>query len=491
MRHGTHIPRGLAAASLAAGLVLAGCGGGGGGGDSSAAGGGGTVTAADTTVGAITGFGSIIVNGVRFDDDGAAVSDDFGNLISSGDLRLGMTVEIHGAINDDGTGSASEITLFSELKGPVSDLDAAAGTFSVLGFEVVTDGETVFEDISGLDALADGDFVEVFGARSGNTITASRIEKKDPNTDADVRLRGQVENLDTATTSFTLGTVTIDYSTADVRPNLGALVDGAFVKVRSNALPNGDVIQASRVQVVGNLPFSIDDGGKIEIDGVVSDFSSISSFVVSGITVDATNATFLRGDASQVGNGTRLEVEGPFANGVLTAAKVKFEDGAGIDEFELHGAISNFVSLADFQVRGVTVDASGEVLFERGTADDVGDGRVVEVEGSVQASDSGTVLVASKLKFEDVSGGGGNDDNGGRGNGDDNSSGNGEFEFKGVISSIDGDTLVVDGRTVTIDSDTAFRRITQSQLVVGAFVEIKGELLADGSVTADRISLED
>ncbi len=486
MRHGTHFPRGLMAASLAAGLILAGCGGGGGGGDSSAVGGGGTVTAADTTVGAITGFGSIIVNGVRFDDDGAAVNDDFGDHLSSDDLRLGMTVEIHGKINDDGTGSASDITLFSELKGPVSDLDAAAGTFSVLGFAVVIDGETVFDDISGLDALADGDFVEVFGARDGNTITASRIEKKDPNTDADLRLRGQIENLDTAATSFTLGTVTIDYSTAAVRPNLGALEDGAFVKVRSDSLPNGDVVQATRVQVVGNIPFSIDDGGKVEINGVVSDFTSISSFVISGVTVDATNATFLRGDASQVGNGSRLEVEGPFANGVLTARKVKFEDGAGIDEFELHGVIDNFVSLADFQVRGVTVDASGDVSFERGTADDVADGRVVEVEGSVESSDSGTVLVASKLKFEDVSGGGGNDDNG-RGNGDDN----GEFEFKGTISSIDGDTLVVDGRTVTIDSETAFRRITQSQLVVGAFVEIKGELLADGSVNADRISLED
>ena len=51
--------------------------------------------------------------------------------------------------------------------------------------------------------------------------------------------------------------------------------------------------------------------------------------------------------------------------------------------------------------------------------------------------------------------------------------------------------LVVAGRTVIVDSDTVFRRITESQLVAGAFVEIKGDLQDDGSVIADRISLED
>ena len=505
------VPRGLTAAGLAAGLLLAACGGGGGGGDTIV--GGGTTTPSDTTVGAISGFGSIIVNGVRFEDNAARVSDDSGNSISSSALRLGMTVEIRGSIGDDGTGVASDISLFSELKGPVSDLDATAGTFSVLGFSVITDGETVFEDVADLSALANGDFVEVYGLRDGASVIASRIEKKDLTNSAEVKLRGQVSALDASATTFVLGTTTIDFGSAQVSPSVSALVDGAFVKVRSTSLPSGGVVEASRVQVVGNLPFSVDDGGKIEIEGVVSDFTSISEFVISGITVDASNATFLRGSASDVRAGTRLEVEGPYADGVLTARKAKFEDGSGIDEFELHGTVSNFVSLADFQVRGVTVDASGSVLFERGTADDVANGRSVEVEGSIETGDDGSVLVASKLKFEDVSGNGGrdddnsgsddngNDDNGngsGSGSGNDDngnsSSGNddrGEFEFKGVIDSVAGDVLVVAGRTVIVDSDTVFRRITESQLVAGAFVEIKGDLQDDGSVIADRISLED
>ena len=521
------VPRGLTAAGLAAGLLLAACGGGGGGGDTIV--GGGTTTPSDTTVGAISGFGSIIVNGVRFEDNAARVNDDSGNSISSGDLRLGMTVEIHGSIGDDGTGVANNISLFSELKGPVSNIDTAAGTFSVLGFTVVTDGETVYEDIPGLSGLANGDFVEVYGLRDGATVIASRVEKKDPAVAAEVKLRGQVSALDTDAATFMLGTTTIDYGSAQITPSINALTEGAFVKVRSSALPSGGVIDASRVQVVGNLPFSIDDGGKIEIEGVVSDFTSISGFVISGITVDASNATFLRGSAGNVRSGVRLEVEGPFADGVLTATKAKFEDGSGIDEFELHGVVSNFVSLADFQVRGISVDASGSVLFERGSAGDVANGRFIEVEGSVESGAGGTVLVASKLKFEDVSGrGDGDDDSGGgdnsgsggdddddsgdnsgsgsgnnAGNGSGNNAGNGdrggspgdddegEFEFKGVVASVAGNTLVVAGRTVIIDSGTVFRRITQPQLVAGAFVEIKGDLQGDGSVVADRISLED
>lgn len=480
------LSRGLAAASLAAGLLLTACGGGGGG-----SGGTGAATPSDATVGAITGFGSIIVNGVRFEDNAARVVDDDGSVISSGNLRLGMTVEVRGSIHDDGTGVANDVSLFSEIQGPVSDLDLAAGTFSILGFQVTVGSSTVFEDISGLSELADGDIVEVFGLRDGNAIEASRVEKKSPNAgNTLIKLRGQISNLSTSTTSFTVGAVTINYGSAEVRPSLGALTEGAFVKVRSTSAPVGNVVTASRVQVVGNDPFEFEHGGKSEIEGVVSDFVSIGQFVIAGVTIDASNATILRGTVGQLADGVRVEVKGVFTNGVLIASKVKFEDDDRIDEFEVHGPVSGFTSLASFVVRGVTIDASGaNVLFERGVAGDVADGRVLEVEGSMVAGVGGSILVASKVKFEDVSGGGSNSGSGNSGGGraDDLD----EFEFKGTVSSVAGTTLVVGGRTVTITDTTAFRRISEDQIVIGAFIEIKGDLQTDGSVIATRISLED
>jgi len=226
--------------------------------------------------------------------------------------------------------------------------------------------------------------------------------------------------------------------------------------------------------VVGSRPFGFADGGKSELEGVVSDFVSLSQFKVGGIAVNAANAIFVRGQSASIANGTRLEVKGIYNNNVITASKVKFEDGLGADEFELHGLVSNFTSLSNFVVRGVTVDASGTgVLFERGTASEVADGRELEVEGSIESTASGSILRASKVKFEDSTGGAG------------------EFEFKGSVISITGDTMVVGTRTVTLTSSTVFRRMTKAQIVAGAFLEIKGKLQSDGSVIAERISLED
>ena len=465
------IPRGLAVAGFAASLILTACGGGG---DGGSVGG----SASSTSVGSISGFGSVIVNGVRFDDSAARVTDDNDNGISASSLGLGMTVEVSGSVNDDGTGSASSINVFSEVQGPISNLNLADNTFSILGFNVTVPGTTVFEDFSLLSALANGNIVEVHGTRSGNAITATRIELKTPVAgDTLIKIRGQIANR-TATT-FTIGEVTVNYASAQVSPNLGAIVNDAYVKVRSTSVATGNTVTASRIQVVGSRPFGFADGGKSELEGVVSEFVSLSQFKVGGIAVNAFNATFVRGQATSIANGTRLEVKGVYSNDVITASKVKFEDSARVDEFELHGVVSNFTSLSNFVVRGMTVDASGSgVLFERGLASAVANGRLIEVEGSIVSTASGSILRATKVKFEDSTG-------------SNTATGAGEFEFKGTVGSVSGNTLVIGTRTVTLTSSTVFRRMTQSQIVVNAFLEIKGKLQSDGSVIAERISLED
>ena len=71
--------------------VAVGCGGGGGSTSVAGVGSGGT---GSFTSGPITGFGSIIVNGIRFDESAASASgsikDDDGVVGSSGSLKLGM-----------------------------------------------------------------------------------------------------------------------------------------------------------------------------------------------------------------------------------------------------------------------------------------------------------------------------------------------------------------------------------------------------------------
>ena len=195
---------------VVAATLVAGCGGGGNGG-SSAVGASGSSAGSSFAAGAIAGFGSVIVNGVRFDDSKANVSDDDGQVADSSGLRLGMQVEIEGgAVSDDGTGAraeAAEIRVGSELVGPVSAVNSAAKSLVVLGQTVLVLDTTVFDDrlVGGFAAISVGTVLEVHGTRDASTgaITATRIE---PSTAAGgLKLRGPIAALDTAAKTFTIG----------------------------------------------------------------------------------------------------------------------------------------------------------------------------------------------------------------------------------------------------------------------------------------------
>ena len=88
----------LIGASMAAltAVSLVACGGGG-----EAPGTAGTATAQSFASGPITGLGSIIVNGIRYDDSQARVErDDDGSNQSAAALKLGMMVEVQSSRPD-------------------------------------------------------------------------------------------------------------------------------------------------------------------------------------------------------------------------------------------------------------------------------------------------------------------------------------------------------------------------------------------------------
>jgi Domain of unknown function (DUF5666) len=466
--------------SLAAITLLSACGGG----SSSPTAGGTQVTSSsgiqDSTVGIISGFGSVIVNGVRYDDSAASVQDDHGTDLASSRLGLGMTVQLKGQSNDDGTGSASAINVFSELQGPISSLNAGAGTFSLFGNLVTVDSKTVFADASGLSTLSNGTVVEVYGLRNGNSVTATRIERKFPAAgDVVIKLRGSITGLNTNTSTFNLAGLVVSYASARVLPSISSLVEGGFVSVSSTSSPSGITLSANRVTAQGARSVNFDNNAKAELAGFISTFTSPSQFVVAGVTVNASNAIFVRGTAALLATGSRVEIKGTFSNNILNARLIKFEEGQNTGDFELHGAVSNFTTLSSFTVRGITVDASGPgVLFERGIAANVANGRQLEVEGSLQSGPTGSILKASKVKFEDAL------------VASPPSSGS-EFEFRGKVTSVSGNTLVIGTRTINLASTTVFRRITRAQLVAGILLEVKGSLLNNGNVDAERITLED
>jgi Domain of unknown function (DUF5666) len=353
--------------------------------------------------GPITGFGSVIVNGVHFDDSSAAITDDDGTPRSRDDLRLGMTTEIRGStLTTDASGTstsqATTIAFRSELLGRVDAIDTAGNTLVVLGQTVVVNATTVFDDASlggGLSALAVGDTVEVyalFDAATGR-YAATRIERK-----AAVlayRLRGMVSQLDLVAKTFNIGSERISYA-ALAGPAPTALANGNFLRVRVQTAKVGG---AWLVAALADGRQRLDDLDTVRLEGLISAFVSPTQFSVNGVAVSGIGISPPAGLAL----GVRVEVEGTVRGGVLVASKltVKAPNDPTFHVFELRGPIVSVdpARLA-FVLRGVTVRyrLGGLTDFRDGTAAQLVSGASIEARGLLSAD--GTQLVATRITFK-------------------------------------------------------------------------------------------
>jgi|KBSMisStaDraftv2_1062788.scaffolds.fasta_scaffold39051_2 hypothetical protein len=381
-----------------AALLLAGCGGGGSAGPSS---GGTGVGPTSFATGHISGFGSIIVNGVRFDDSAALVTDDDGNGSTRDALKLGMSVEIHGgSISDDGKGpraAATEIRHGAELRGPVSAVDATARTLVVLGQTVRVLDTTVIDErlVGGFAGIAVGAVLEVHGTLDAATgvYTATRLE---PTGSGDgFRIRGIVSNLDSVAKTFSIGPALISY--AGVAPVPANLANGALIRVRLQTVQVAGAWVATKIDGMDQRP---DDVGEVELEGAITAFTSKTSFSVNGLPVDATNAVF--GDGT-LALGVKVEVKGSAVNGVVIATRVSVEDEQEVHDkgFELHGAIVSIDTVAKtFVLREVKVSYAGPGIDYRGGSEaGLAVGVKLEVKGKLSAD--GTTLQAERISFGD------------------------------------------------------------------------------------------
>jgi len=390
---------GLAGLALA---VIAGCGGGGGDAGLPAAS-GGTSAALAYTQGTVTGFGSVIVNGVRFDDSSATVSDDNGSPAAPGALRLGMRVEVDSSAVDASTASATAhaVRFGAQLVGPVTAINTNAGTLTALGQVVDITATTVFDDSlsGGLGALALADVVEVHGVNDVATghIVATRIERE-----ASVsayQLRGSVTALDPTAKTFFIGAAAISYAGVPAAGVPNTLADGVLLRVQLDPTPVAGVWTATSLGIKGHsLPVGATTA---QVRGSVSAFTSATAFSVDGLPVDASAASFPDGSAG-LALGVMVEVHGTVSNGVLVATKVELESQHQGDDnrrIELHGAITAVDSTAKtFVVRGVTVSYAGSVTYPNGSQAGLVVGAKVEVKGGVGSTR--TLVQAVRIQFE-------------------------------------------------------------------------------------------
>jgi hypothetical protein len=277
-------------------------------------------------VGPITGFGSVVVNGRRFDDSAATLTMD--DAVQTRDrLRVGMMVQIRARIRNDGSAVADAIQYHDCMEGPISAMNRVQNTVEVMGQTVGVDDGTVFDGVTQRDmnSFAIGDLVEVSCQPdpSQNRVRATRMERKGTYANGvdTIEVKGRVANLDVATGTCTIGALTVNFAGVPANERPAGLANGMTVEASGKGYA-GNVLTADRLRDRDRDRLSWPDGSAVEVEGYVTDFVSISNFKVDGRVVNAANAVIRNGTAADVANGVRVEAEGPVVGGVLVATRL-------------------------------------------------------------------------------------------------------------------------------------------------------------------------
>jgi len=319
-------------------VFIAACGGGSGGGGTVASGGiGGT----GVTSGTVTGFGSVFVNGIEFETDGARldVDDEISEsqgFDDDGPLGIGMVVTVIGTVNADGvSGTADTIEYDDDVEGPLTDErddgNPDTRTFDIFNITVVVDRNTTEFAETDFDDLVENDLLEVSGFfDTDDKLLATRVEWKGVLVEgvSVVEIKGEVSGFDDDTDTFMLvglDGIVITFDNATEFEDLpDTVADGQFVEVKGTLI-NATSILASRIEREDE-GFS-DDVEQISIEGLVTDFKDVSSFKVAGQRVNASKATFEPSSLeNSIADGDKVDVEGTIVDGILKAKEVEFED---------------------------------------------------------------------------------------------------------------------------------------------------------------------
>src|SRR5215471_13989264 len=463
----------LLALSLSA--MLSGCSGGGGGGSSTPSGttptSSATTSAAVVSTGPITGFGSVILNGIEFETTQAEIRVE-DQVVREDDLRLGMRVTVEGVRDNHGVAKATRVVFRKNVEGLIDSIDVSTNTFVVLRQTVHADSLTVIEDhaqASSIDfsALAVGQFVEVSGlVDADGALLATRLERQTGFVAGvtEVEVRGTLSGLDTNARTFTLGALPVNFSTATV---VGSLSNGVFVQVRGTQTAPGSIVTATRVTVedptVGGVA-----GAKIEVEGFVTAFTSATVFRVNGQAVTTTAQTvFENGTVTDLAPNTRVEVEGQLdTNGTLVAEQISFRrrNGGSVHiEADVEAVTTTTVTLLGLVVRVDTLTQfKDDVGRERNFRfDRIRLGDRLEIRGVLDAQGN---IVATRLRRR---------------------SPKTEVVLQGPVESITLPQLVIRKVTIQTDAATVFEDFSPSHpsaaqfftiLRPGMLVKVKGVL---------------
>jgi len=364
------------------------------------------------TKGEITGFGSVIVNGVRYETGSAEIVID-GEPGTEAGLSVGAVVTLRGErVSGADTGNATRIEFDDNVEGPVDAVDAGAGTAVVLGRTVHVSIDTLFEGsggIAGLDGLTAGDAVEVSGFdRADGSVEATLVRLK--SAPDRLELTGVAAQVDAAAQRLRIGGALVDYGSAmlDGFPE-GAPANGDRVEARGSERAADGTLIAETLSFREKGVDAAAEGEQAKVEGLITRFATPADFDVDGQPVATDDATvFQGGNASMLGPDVRVEVEGTVTDtGAILAERVAFE---GPSQARLDAAVEDVdLDAATLTAAGATVLTDAKTGFRDASSQrqrpfslgDIGSGDRVEVAGT----ESGEALLARSVTRTDADAG--------------------------------------------------------------------------------------
>lgn len=487
-------------------LLLAACGGGGGGGGSQIAG----IERLGVSVGTVSGFGSIVVNGEHIGTNNAdfLIDDSPG---SQSDLEVGDVVIV--SFDPDAANLSAKTVYANEaVEGPIDSIDPLASRIVVAGQTVNIDADTSFDDTiptASLAGLNVGDRIEVSGLfvdSTGGTIEATRIEPQNPQAANLVEVHGAVGNLDTGAKTFMIGALLVDYGAVPaVIDNAfpgGVFADGDFVEVKGDSFGGGGALLATKIEpdapgVGADDRINTGKVDEIEIEGFITRFVDAGDFDVADqpVTTNAqTSFVFEDGTAASAADlalNVKVEAEGSVDGaGVLVASKIEVRRASAVrltGQVDSVDAANNLVTVFGVSVRvdtGTRVEDKSNLKVEPFSLADVSAGDYLEIRGVDDGANPGGVL-ATRLEREDLP-----------------TPPNSEAELQGFVDagSIANPSFSILGVTVMTDNSTVFRRAdgTQfadanaffAQLQAGDLVKADGDENPNDTLQAVEVEME-
>lgn len=365
--------------------LLSSCGGGGGDTKTGFGGTGDPTPPADPLIasGPLTAVGVAGIGATGLDDRTAAIFINTQGAQSFNALKLGMAAEVTGTIPATSTsatpGTATSINVQSAVVGTVSGVDTANQRLTLVSQTVQTDPNTIFEGVGLLANINIGTRVEVYGVPQpdGRSVFATRVIALPGVAGTPVELLGVATNV----TAFQFSLQGVSVSTAGVTsvttptgsvPGTTSIVENTRVRVLGNYSAGTNNIAAT--QIVAGIPIVRNDNSIVVLDGIVQSVGANNRFRLNDTDVETTAA-----NAALATVGARVQVKGRRTAGVLSATDFRRIAAGERIQYVVQGDVANFVSTANFTVRGESINAS-TAAFIGGTAANLANGRTVRIK---------------------------------------------------------------------------------------------------------------